>query len=96
MDTGQVRTGEDAADTYVKMLQQVVRVTAPIAYGIAAEYPDVLSLIRGFERKGSTMLEDLKKSANRTGGFSDARIGPAISRRLEKVFLGTDPFSKDI
>ena len=60
MDVGQVRTGDDVQDTYVKMLQQIVRVTAPIAYGIAAEYPNVESLVRGFERSGPGMLEDLK------------------------------------
>lgn len=60
MDVGQVRTGEDKHDTYVKMLQQIVRVTAPIAYGIAAEYQDVTGLTGGFEKGGPLILEDLK------------------------------------
>ncbi|KOS22899.1 Crossover junction endonuclease eme1 [Escovopsis weberi] len=38
MESGQVRTGEDAQDTYVRLLQEIVRVTAPIAHGIAAEF----------------------------------------------------------
>ena len=60
MDVGQVRTGVDKDDTYVKMLQQIVRVTAPVACGIANQYPNVVSLIRGFKKHGPLILEDLK------------------------------------
>lgn len=60
MDVGQVKTGDDKDDTYVKMLQEVVRVTAPIAYGVAAEYPSVVDLVRGFSTKGPMMLENVK------------------------------------
>lgn len=60
MDVGQVKTGDDKEDTFVKMLQEIVRVTAPIAYGVAAEYPTVVDLVRGFRTKGPTALEDLK------------------------------------
>lgn len=60
MDTGQVKPGEDKADTFVKMLQEVNRVTASMAYGIAARYPSVVDLVRGMRRHGPTMLEDVK------------------------------------
>lgn len=60
MESGQVKTGDDKSDTYVKMLQEVVRVTAPIAYGIAAEYPNVISLVRGLRRRGPLALEDIE------------------------------------
>ena len=60
MESGQVKAGEDKNDTYVKMLQEVVRVTAPIAYGIAAEYPNVISLVRGLRRHGPYALEDIE------------------------------------
>ena len=60
MDVGQVKTGDDKEDTYVKMLQEIVRVTAPIAYGIAAQYPSVVDLVQGFRSEGPTALEDLK------------------------------------
>lgn len=63
MDVGQVKTGDDKDDTYVKMLQEIVRVTAPIAYGIAAQYPTVVDLVQGFRSKGPTALEDLKVCA---------------------------------
>jgi hypothetical protein len=62
METGQVKTGEDKNDTFIKMLQEIVRVTAPVAYGIAAEYPDVPSLMNGFKEHGVTALQDLKVS----------------------------------
>ena len=45
MEAGQVRTGDGTKDTYVKMLQEIGRVTAPIAYGIAAEFDSVTKLV---------------------------------------------------
>lgn len=96
MDTGQVRTGDGAADTYVRMLQEVVRVTAPIAYGIAGQFPNVGQLVRGLEAEGPLALEGIRKSANRDGAFTDRTIGQAISRRIHKVFTGRDENSTDI
>ena len=60
MDAGQVKAGEDKNDTYVKMLQENIRFTAPVAYGIAAEYPNVVSLVKAFRREGPLLLEDLQ------------------------------------
>ncbi|EAW13173.1 uncharacterized protein ACLA_016190 [Aspergillus clavatus NRRL 1] len=96
MDTGQVKPGEDKPDTFVKMLQEVNRVTASMAYGIAARYPSVLDLVRCMRRHGPGMLEDVKKSANKNGALTDSRIGPAASKRLYKVFMGLDPSSTDV
>lgn len=62
MDVGQVKTGDDKDDTFVKMLQEIVRVTAPMAYGIAAKYPNVVALVKGFRQEGPSALEDLKVS----------------------------------
>ncbi|KAL4965551.1 uncharacterized protein BDV14DRAFT_208753 [Aspergillus stella-maris] len=96
MDTGQVKPGENASDAYVRMLQEVSRVTASMAYGIANEYPSVMELLRGMRRNGPALLEDVKKSANRNGALTEARVGPAASRRLYKVFMSLDPASTDI
>ncbi|KAJ5101909.1 hypothetical protein NUU61_004131 [Penicillium alfredii] len=96
MDVGQVKSGDDKLDTFVKMLQEVNRVTAGMAYGIAAQYPCATDLARGMRMHGPTMLEDVKKSANKTGGLTDSRIGPAASKRLHKVFTGLDPTSTDV
>ncbi|CAI7620499.1 unnamed protein product [Penicillium bialowiezense] len=96
MDTGQVKTGADKDDTFIKMLQEVNRVTAPMAYGIAGQYPCVTNLARGMRMHGVGTLEDIKKSANKNGSLTNARIGPAASKRLYKVFTGLDPSSTDI
>ncbi|KAJ5966216.1 hypothetical protein N7481_012930 [Penicillium waksmanii] len=96
MDVGQVKTGEDKQDTFVKMLQEVNRVTAPMAYGIAGQYPSVTDLVRNMRTRGPTMLEDIMKSANKNGGITNSRVGPAASKRLYKVFTGLDPTSTDV
>ena len=91
MDTGQVKTGEDAADTYVRMLQEVFRVTPSIAYGIVAEFPTLRELVKVLKDQGPLALEDCRKSTNKDGAFSDKRIGPAISKKIYKVFMERDP-----
>jgi crossover junction endonuclease EME1 len=96
MESGQVKTGADPADTFIKMLQEVNRITAPIAYGIAAEYPTAQKLVKGFEKEGKDMLQELKKSANKDGALTDREIGKKISRRLWGIFMNTDPESTDI
>jgi len=60
MESGQVKAGEDRDDTFVKMLQEIVRITPPIAYGIASEYPSVIGLVKAFQRHGPAVLEDLQ------------------------------------
>lgn len=55
-----MKSGKDTEDIYINMLLANVRVTAPIAFGIAARYPNVSSLIRGLEEKGPMALEHLK------------------------------------
>ncbi|KAE9380631.1 hypothetical protein N431DRAFT_395732 [Stipitochalara longipes BDJ] len=96
MESGQVKTGENAADTYAKMLQEIIRITAPVAYGIAAEYPTVQKLVKGLEANGPLALEDCRKCANKDGAFTDRRVGPSISKRVYKVFLGRDAGSWDV
>lgn len=95
MDGGQVRTGDDARDTFVKMLQEVQRVTPSMAYGIVDKYDSVRKLVKGFNRHGNLLLEDIRKSTNKDGGWSDKRLGPMVSKRLFKVFMGRDPSSTD-
>ena len=96
MESGQVKTGDGPIDTYVKMLQEIVRITAPIAYGIQAKYPTVRSLIEGCLKEGPTVVEECRKSANKDGAFTDRRVGPAISKRVWKVFTGRDVNSLDV
>ena len=97
MESGQIKTGEDKADTFVKMLQEIFRVTPAIALGIASVYPSVTQLVNeGFEKRGQMCLEDIRKCANKNGAFTDGRVGPSISRRLYKVFMERDPESMDV
>ncbi|KAI8634307.1 hypothetical protein F5Y19DRAFT_207987 [Xylariaceae sp. FL1651] len=96
MEAGQVRTGDGAKDTYIRMLQEIARVTTPVAYGIAAKYESLKDLVRGLEAEGPLALEDCRKSANKDGALTDRTIGQAISKRVHKIFLGRDPISTDI
>jgi crossover junction endonuclease EME1 len=96
METGQVRTGEGPRDTYVRMLQEIGRVTAPIAYGIAGEFGSVSGLVRGLEDGGPLVLEKVRKSVNKDGEVSERAVGQAVSRRVHKIFLGRDEESMDI
>ncbi|KAK1534637.1 ERCC4 domain-containing protein [Colletotrichum costaricense] len=96
METGQVRTGEDVKDTYVRMLQEIVRVTQPVAYGIVSEFGTVGELVKAFEERGPLCLENCRKSTNKDGGFSDRAIGKAVSKRIYKIFTETDEWSTDV
>ncbi|PNY24384.1 Crossover junction endonuclease eme1 [Tolypocladium capitatum] len=96
MESGQVRTGEDLRDTYVKMLQEIVRVTAPIAHGVAAEFDSVTKLVKGLEAGGQERLDGVRKSANKDGQLSDRTVGQAVSRRVYRVFTERDEGSTDV
>ncbi|KAH6679476.1 ERCC4 domain-containing protein [Halenospora varia] len=96
MESGQVKTGDSPDDTFTKMLQEIMRITASVAYSIVAEYPSLQDLVKGLERHGPLGLEDLKKMANKDGAFTDRRIGPSISKRVYNVFMGKDPGSWDV
>ena len=96
MEAGQVRTGDGARDTYMRMLQEVARVTNPISYGIANEFATVSRLVEGLEKGGPLTLEDVRRSANKDGAYTDRTVGPSISRRLYKIFTGMDETSTDI
>ncbi|KAJ9613135.1 hypothetical protein H2200_003076 [Cladophialophora chaetospira] len=95
MDSGQVKTGDDVKDTFVKMLQEVQRVTPSMAYGIVEKYKSIRKLVKGFDKHGNLLLEDVHKTVNKDGGWSDKRLGPQVSKRLFKVFMGRDPAATD-
>ncbi|CAH0035840.1 unnamed protein product [Clonostachys rhizophaga] len=96
MESGQVRSGDNPKDTYIRMLQEISRVTAPVAYGIAAEFGTVSELVNGLESGGANRLEAVRKSANKDGVMSDRTVGQALSKRLHKVFTGRDESSTDV
>ncbi|KAK8133840.1 Crossover junction endonuclease eme1 [Apiospora sp. TS-2023a] len=96
MESGQVRTGDNPSEIFVRMLQENARITAPMAYGILNKYKSVSELVRGFEQEGPLALENCKKSANKDGALTDRTLGQAASRRLYKIFTGRDDNSTDI
>ena len=96
METGQVRTGDGPKDTYLRILQEIGRITAPIAYGIASEFESVSRLVKGLEEGGPLTLEGVRKSANKDGAYSDRAVGQAVSRRVYKIFTGRDETSTEI
>ncbi|KAK3906104.1 ERCC4 domain-containing protein [Staphylotrichum tortipilum] len=97
IESGQVRSGDSPRDTYVRMLQEIGRVTAAVAYGVAAEFGTVGKLVRGLEVGGPLRLEKVPKGVNRDGEVSErATIGQAVSRRVYKIFTGRDEGSTDI
>ena len=96
MESGQVRAGDGPLDTYTRMLQEMTRVTPAIALGVATKFPTVSALVRGLEQQGPLALEACRKSANRDGGFTDRAVGPAVSKRMHKVFTARDPTSTDV
>ncbi|KAK3986217.1 crossover junction endonuclease eme1 [Cladorrhinum sp. PSN332] len=96
MDTGQVKTGEDNKDTYIKMLQEISHVTKSVAYGIANEFETVSKLVKGFEVGGDQVLQGVRKSANKDGTFSDRLVGGILSKRVGRVFTGRDWEEEDV
>ena len=59
MESGQIKSGSTPEDTFLKMLQQVHRVTPQAADTIAGTYKSVHRLIRAFQQGGPEILEDL-------------------------------------
>lgn len=96
MMTGQIKPGIDAADTFVKMLGEIHRVTPNMAQGIAGEYPTPQLLLKAFKEHGPSVLTDCRKTRNKDGGLTDTAIGQAISKRIYKVFMGLDSKSLDV
>lgn len=59
-DVGQVRTGNNAEDTYFKMLQEITRITAGVANGIMGEYKSVKELMNACKNAGDVVVADLE------------------------------------
>lgn len=83
MESGQVKTGDDVDDTFVKMLQEVSRITVPMAYGIAAKYPNVVSLVEGLNAHGPLALENVRVRF-RTYSSSKSLTRPCAENNKQK------------
>jgi crossover junction endonuclease EME1 len=95
MGAGSYKTGEDAGETFCRMLEGQQRVTPSIAQSIVSRWSSPRELVQAFRASDNLMLEDVRKSTNKDGGYSDKRIGPVISKRMYKVFLGRNPEATD-
>jgi crossover junction endonuclease EME1 len=89
VDTGQVRSGENKHDTYVRLLQEISRITAPVASGISAEYNTVTKLVVGLRNNGPMSLEHVKRR-NRDGHETETTVGKAVSKRLHSIFTSSN------
>lgn len=96
MESGQVKSGDDTPDTFNKMLQQMVRITPGISQAIVSKYKTVQALAEAFNEKGPGAVKDLYKATNRDGGYTNSKVGPAISKRLHATFTGEDPTAFDV
>ncbi|KAB8294010.1 hypothetical protein EYC80_009472 [Monilinia laxa] len=96
MASGQFRSGKDATDTYVKMLEEIHHVTEKMAEGIVAEYPTPQALLQGFKEGGPLAIKGCRKMGNKNGALADTEIGKAISRRVYKIFTEKDPECCDV
>ncbi|KAK3392663.1 hypothetical protein B0T20DRAFT_421842 [Sordaria brevicollis] len=96
MESGQVRTGIGLEEIYVRMLQEIARITAPIAMGIVNEYPRVAQLVLALEKGGPMTLENVRRAINKEGEVGEKRVGKAVSKRLWKIFTGRDEMSMEV
>ncbi|KAJ7689625.1 hypothetical protein B0H17DRAFT_1066351 [Mycena rosella] len=92
----QMKTGAGFADTWVKMLEQVHRLTPSAARGIAEAYPNASALFKAYEGAptGKAREELLAgcRVKHRTDGVERPRpLGSALSQVVGTVMYGTDP-----
>ncbi|KAG9252392.1 uncharacterized protein F5Z01DRAFT_726680 [Emericellopsis atlantica] len=96
MESGQVRSGDGPKDTYLRMLQEIARVSAPMAHGIAAEFESVPALVNGMLRGGPERLSNVAKTVDGKGTLGTRMIGQAVSKRMYKIFTGRDETSTEV
>ena len=65
METGQVQSGKNNEDTFLKILKQLTRITDKEAHGIASRYPNIVSLVKAFKEIGPSALENVRVSFSR-------------------------------
>src|SRR4051794_2432829 len=90
MDIGQVKPGADPADTFNKMLQVVQLSTAGVANSIQTVHPTVQSLAKAFRDHGDDVLRDIPVLRARNGAVTGRSLGPAMSRKMARIFQGTN------
>lgn len=93
-DIGQVRVGVGKKDIYLRMLEQINRITPSVAASIESVYPDVQTLVAAFKDQGEDALAEIPNQMARNG--LERNLGPSISRRVYAIFMDADPESIEI
>ncbi|KAJ2877630.1 hypothetical protein GGI21_003115 [Coemansia aciculifera] len=88
-----IRTGTDLADSWIRALTQIPKVTQPVAQSIAAQYPTPKQLFEAWKRlasdaEGEQLLAQLLVASATAGG---RRLGSAMSAKIYRVFNEPDP-----
>ncbi|KAJ2260634.1 hypothetical protein GGI01_002856 [Coemansia sp. RSA 376] len=94
-----IRTGTDLADSWIRALTQIPKVTQPVAQSIAAQYPTPKRLFEAWRRMASEaeceqLLAQLSVASATAAG---RRLGSAMSTRIYRVFNEPDagrPFAE--
>ncbi|KAJ1920150.1 hypothetical protein H4219_001523 [Mycoemilia scoparia] len=92
IDTGQIRSGTDPKDTWIKTLSQIPRVTPLVAKSIAKVYPTLQSLYQTWCRppQNDGLLVNIIVDRGQSIQFSKS-IGAQLSKRIYQIFFGTEP-----
>nr|CAG8495675.1 2238_t:CDS:2 [Entrophospora candida] len=92
---GQIRTGVDAGDTWLRMLQEIQFVAPSVAKGIVNKYPTIKSLYYAYKRcKDKEEAEKLLTSIEISGIWLGQRgryINKSISKRVYEILMGRNP-----
>ncbi|KAJ2867629.1 hypothetical protein GGH94_000707 [Coemansia aciculifera] len=94
-----IRTGTDLADSWIRALTQIPKVTQPVAQSIAAQYPTPKRLFEAWQQMASEaeceqLLAQLSVASATAAG---RRLGSAMSTRIYRVFNEPDagrPFAE--
>ncbi|CEP15052.1 hypothetical protein [Parasitella parasitica] len=88
------RSGTDAKDTYLKMLQEIQLCTSAIANSVANSYPSLQALHRSYQRRNvadaELMLADLEVERSAPSS-RDRKINRVMSKKIYTIFNSDDP-----
>ncbi|KXS11888.1 hypothetical protein M427DRAFT_60032 [Gonapodya prolifera JEL478] len=97
-DHNSIRSGSGNADTWLKILMGMHRLTETHARAIAEVYPTMQQLMDAYSRcganvaKASKLLAEIQVNNGTLTEPSWRKIGPALSSRMYSFFAACDPF----
>ncbi|KAL7754358.1 hypothetical protein RI367_000339 [Sorochytrium milnesiophthora] len=87
----QLASGADETDTWKKMLLSISLCSLPVATAIVKRYPTVAALYDAYSSNPDSAPLLLENLEFRTTGGQVRRVGPAMSRKLLKIFTSGEP-----